>query len=48
MRNYPVEVKVGFVTHILHEGHPALGEYEILARHGHIWGIPGTDECVSI
>jgi len=44
MRNYPVELRVGDVTRILHEGRPTSGEYE----HGHIWGIPGTDECVSI
>jgi hypothetical protein len=48
MRNYPVELRVGDVLHILHEGLPTIGDYEILVRHGHIWGIPGTDECVSI
>ena len=48
MRNYPVDLQVGDVTRILHEGRPTMGEYEILVRHGHIWGIPGTDECVSI
>ena len=48
MRNYPVELRVGDVLHILHEGRPTMGDYEILVRHGRIWGMPGTDECVSI
>ena len=48
MRNHPVELRVGDVLHILHEGRPTIGDYEILVRHGHIRGMPGTDECVSI
>ena len=48
MRNYPVELRVDDVLHILHEGRPTMGDYEILVQHGRIWGIPGTDECVSI
>jgi hypothetical protein len=48
MRNYPVEIRVGGITRILHEGRPTIGDYEILVCHGHIWGIPGTDECVSL
>ena len=48
MRNYPVELRVGDVLRILHEGRPTIGDYEVLVRHGHLWGIPGTDECVSI
>jgi len=48
MRNYPVELRVGDVVCILHEGRPTFGDYEILVRHGHIWGLPGTDECLSI
>ena len=44
----PAELRVGDVTRILHEGRPTIGDYEILVQHGRIWGIPGTDECVSI
>ena len=48
MRNYPVELQIGDVTRILHEGRPTIGDYDILVQHGHIWGDPGMDECVSI
>jgi hypothetical protein len=48
MRNYPVELRVGDVTRILHEGRPTIGDYAVLVRNGRLWGIPGTDECVSI
>jgi hypothetical protein len=48
MRNYPVELRVGDGLHIIHAGRPTVGDYEILVRHGHIWGIPGRGECVSI
>ena len=48
MRNYPVELRVGDVLRITHQGRPTMGDYEILVRHGHIWAIPGTDECASI
>ena len=44
----PGGVRVGDVTRILHEGRPAIGDYEILVRHGCISGMPGTDESVSI
>ena len=48
MPNYPVELRVGDVLRILHEGRPTINDYEVLVRHGPHWGMPGTDECVSI
>ena len=48
MRNYPMQLRVGDVARILHEGRPKIGDYEMFVRHGFISGRPGTDECVSI
>jgi hypothetical protein len=48
MRDYPVQLRVGDVTRIIHVGRSTIGVYEILVRHGFISGMPGTDECVSI
>lgn len=48
MSDSPVELRVGAVTRIVHGGRPTIGDYEILVRHGFLWGIPGTDESVSI
>ena len=38
---YPVEVRVGDVMRILHEGRPTIGENAIFVLHGRIWGNPG-------
>ena len=48
MRDFPAEIRVGSVTRIIHAGRPTIQEYEILVRHGFLWGMPGTDESISI
>jgi hypothetical protein len=48
MANYPVEVRIGGVTRLLESGRPTMGEYDVLVRHGFLFGMPGTNECVSI
>ena len=46
MGSYPVELQVDVETCIRHSGRPTIGDYEIIVRHGHIWGIPGrTSAC---
>jgi hypothetical protein len=48
LRDRPIEVSVAGETRILHCGRPRMGTYDVLVRHGFLWGIPGTDACASI
>jgi hypothetical protein len=45
---YPVEVRIGGETRLLHRARIHLGRYEILVVHGFLPGMPGTAECLAI
>lgn len=44
----PVEVTVGWESHILSNGRIQLGKYELFVAHGYLRGIPGKPECAAL
>lgn len=45
---YPVEVRVLDERHIRYNGRMKLGPFEMWVLHGHYFGLPGRNECVSV
>jgi hypothetical protein len=45
---YPVEVRVLDERHIRYDGRMKLGPFEVWVLHGHYFGVPGRNECVSV
>jgi hypothetical protein len=44
----PNAIRAGNMTSILFRGRREIGPYKIFVKHGHLNGIPGIDECMSI
>lgn len=48
LRDCPLELSIAGQTRILHAGRGVIGSYDVLVRHGFLWGLPGSDVCASI
>lgn len=45
---YPVEIRALHELQIMYRGRMKLGPFEVWVLHGRYFGIPGSDECVSV
>ncbi len=48
LSDYPIEVRAGNERHILLGGRRKVSKFDLWVLHGHLVGIPGTNECVSV
>jgi hypothetical protein len=45
---YPVGIRVSGRERIMYRGRIELGSFDVWVLHGHYFGIPGSNECVSV